>query len=426
MPPASVRPPVSVRREATMLIGVAGAFCAALALWAALAQLDAGALAPGEVIPSGRVKTVQHLEGGIILSLSVKDGDPVKQGQELLRLDETQARAELEIQRTERMALEALAGRLTAERDGVAPAAAAQTGLTSVDNQMRLFEARRASLARESAAYRARMAQARKELIAWQSREAALERSLRLAGEETRMNRTLVAQNFIARPRVLQLESREADVAASLQETAAEKARVEQKITDAGLALSKLEADWMTSVLEDLRKTHEALAQARERELVAARKLSRTRVVAPQDGRVQNLRFFTVGGVIQPGGAVMDIVPQSEELVVEARISPDDIDVVRAGLPSRVRLTAYRTRTQIALDAVVTEVSADAFRDDKRNISYFTARVRIRDAQALAQHRMAMNPGMQAEVEIVTGRRSVLRYLFDPLIDASRRGFWES
>jgi len=159
--------------------------------------------------------------------------------------------------------------------------------------------------------------------------------------------------------------------------------------------------------------------------IIAAERLARMRVVAPQEGRIQNPRFATLGGVVPPGGAIADIVPLHDRLIVEARTAPDDIDAVHPGLPSRVRLSAYRARTHLALDAVVTQVSADTVRDERRNLSYYTARVELRDPAQLALQHIALTPGMQAQVEIVTGRRSVLRYLFDPLLDSSRRAFWE-
>jgi HlyD family secretion protein len=418
--------PTSLRREGWAAVLVVGVFLGGLVIWAALAQLDSGAIAPGAVIPSGRVKTVQHLEGGVIASISVREGDAVRQGDELLRIEETQARAALSITETERVALEALVSRLLAERDGLpSDAVATRTGVGSIDSQVRLFEARRESLARESKAYAARIVQARQERASWDARVISLTKSLENAGEEARMNRSLHEQNFIGRARLLQLESREAEISAQRDEAHAEQARARQKIIDAELALSKLRADWMTAVLDELRKAQEALEQSKERYAVAQDRLTRARVLAPQDGRVQGLKFTTVGGVVPPGGVIMDVVPLKDELVIEARVAPDDIDAVRTGLPCRVRLTAYRARTQIALKAVVTQVAADAVRDERQGISYYNTRVEIRDPQGLKEHRMTLQPGMLAQVEIVTGRRSALRYLLDPLIDSSRRAFWE-
>jgi HlyD family type I secretion membrane fusion protein len=424
--PAAEPVPVALKPLALATVIVAAAFFGALFIWGALAQLDAGAIAAGEVIPSGRVRTVQHLEGGIIAAIEVREGDSVKEGQPLLRLQPTEARAQVAINETERVAQEALHARLVAERDGIAQGGFRRTGVAGVDNQVRLFEQRRASLAREVAGIRARIAQAKSEMTAWQQRGESIVKSLDMQAEQTRMNQKLYEQNYIARPRLLDLQTREAEVSATLQETRAEQQRALTRITDGELALDKLRADWMSVVLDDLRKAQDALAQANERVAVARDRLARTEVRAPQDGRVQQLRYTTVGGVVPPNGAIMDIVPLRDDLVVEARIAPDDIDVVTPGLASRVRLTAYRPRTHIALRGTVTQVSADAVRDDKPGGGvWYTVRVKIDDDPQLKKYQMVLVPGMLAQVEIVTGTRSVLRYLTDPLRVSMQRAFWE-
>ena len=418
--------PVELRRYAIAAGAVAAVFFGVLLIWGSLAQLDAGALASGEVIPSGRVKTVQHLEGGIIAAIEVREGDLVKEGQPLMRIQDTEARALVSINETERVAQQALLARLTAERDGLPQGAMTRTGVAGVDNQARLFEQRRRALAREEAGIRSRIALAKGEMSAWQQRGETINKSLEFQVENTRMNQKLYEQNFIARPRLLDLQSREAEVTASLQETRAEQLRAQTRITDSELALDKLRGDWLTIVLDDLRKAQDAFAAAKEREAVARDKLARTEVRAPQEGRVQQLRYTTVGGVVPPNGAIMDVVPMRDDMVVEARIAPDDIDVVVPGLLSRVRLTAYRSRTHIALHGKVTQVSADVVRDERQpGIVWYKARIKIDDDPQLKKYQMVLVPGMLVQVEIVTGTRSVLRYLMDPLLVSAQRAFWE-
>jgi HlyD family secretion protein len=397
-----------------------------LLIWGSLAHLDAGALAQGEVIPSGRVKTVQHLEGGIIAAIDVREGDLVQKGQLLMRLQDTEARAQLAINETERVAQGALLARLIAERDNLPRGAMKRTGVAGVDNQVRLFEQRRASLAREEAGIRARIALAKSEMSAWRQKEETLAKSFQIQVQNTRMNQKLYEQNFISQARLHDLQSREADVAASQQEARAEQMRAETRITDGEMTLDKMRADWLTAVLDDLRKAQDAFAGAKQREEVSRDRLARTEIRAPQEGRVLQLRYTTVGGVVPPNGAIMDVVPLKDDLVVEARIAPDDIDVVKAGLPCRVRLTAYRPRTHIALRGKVTEVSADVIRDDKQpGRVWYTARVKIDDAPRLKKYQIVLVPGMLAQVEIVTGTRSVLRYLTDPVRVSMQSAFWE-
>lgn len=393
-------------------------------LWGTLAPINSGAIAPGEIIPAGKTKTVQHLEGGIIRAIHVREGDRVTAGQALLQLDETETRAQLGIAETEEAAQAALLARLRAERDGtrLAPLRVAND---SVANQWRLFEARRHALNKELEGLQNRITAARVELTGWETKGTHLDNLSNYAIEESKINQDLYEKNFIARPRLLQLESRKSETAASIAENQAEAARARQKIIDAEAAIAKLKGDWLNSVLEDLRRAQEAQMSAAERVRVTRDRLTRTGIAAPQAGTVNGLRYHTVGGVIPPGGTVMDVTPASDQLVVEAMLSPDDIDVVRPGLPARVRLTAYKARRYFSLKGTVKQISSDTFKDDKSGRSAYKVRVEILDSELTGVDRLALVPGMLAQVEIVTGERTALRYLLDPVIDSIYRAMKE-
>jgi multidrug efflux pump subunit AcrA (membrane-fusion protein) len=348
--------PADTRRDSRLIFALVGLSFGALLLWGTLAELDAGAVAMGEVIPAGRVRTVQHLEGGIVRAIHVKEGDRVKVGDLLALLDNTEVMASLAIARKEIAGLEA-----------------------------RLIDTRR-------------------EAAHWQSRDTSLKQLAANAAEEGQINRKLYEQNYISKPRLLQLDSQQAQASAIIGENAAELSRARQKISEA----------------------EAGLATARERENVARERLTRIRIVAPQDGVVINLKLTTLGGVIPPGGTVLDVVPEAEQLVVEARIMPDDIDVVVPGLDSRVRLTAYKARSHITLKGKVTQVSGSTFRDElSQGQPFYKARVEIPADELKKVDNGALTPGMLAQVEIVSGRRTALRYLFDPIIDSTRRAFHE-
>lgn len=420
--------PTDTRGDARLFYAVAGGFLGVFLLWGIFAELNAGAIAMGEVIPAGRVKTIQHLEGGIIREILVREGDAVKAGGVLLRLDETEARASVAIGEAEHAAQQALVARLSAERDGLAYRPAAElAGSPSVAAQLRLFESRRLALGRELAGLGARLADTRREQQSWEAKAQSLQELQHNADEESKLNRRLYEQNFIARPRLLQLESQRSDSAARLSENSAEIARARQRIADTELAIGKLRNDWMNALLEELRRAQEAAATARERVAVAHGRLARTQVLAPQDGVINGLKFSTVGGVVPPGGVLMEVVPAAEQLLIEARVMPDDIDVVQAGLPARVRLTAYKARSHISLRGKVIQVSGSTFRDESApGLPYYRARVEIGAEELAKIDRGLLTPGMLAQVEVIAGQRSALRYLFDPIIDSMRRAFKES
>jgi HlyD family type I secretion membrane fusion protein len=393
-------------------------------LWATFAPLNSGAIAPGEIIPAGKTKTIQHLEGGIVSAIHVKEGQKVVAGQVLLELDDTEAKAQLAIATTDEAALGALLARLRAERDGT-PWSLSPATSPSADNQARLFEGRRNALRKELEGFQQRIRDAKTELAGWQAKEIQLKMQLRNAEEESRINQGLFEKNFISRPRLLQLESRKAEVAGLIAENAAEESRARQKITDAEVAIEKLKHDWLNIVLEEFRKTNESMTAASERVRVAKDRLARRHIVAPQDGAVNGLRYTTVGGVVAPGAVVLDVTPSSDQLLVEGRLSPDDIDVVRPGLEARVRLTAYKTRRHFSLKGTVTQVSSDTFKDERSGASFYKIRVEIPESELHTVAPMTLVPGMLAQVEVVTGERTALRYILDPVIDSFHRAMKE-
>ncbi|WP_172601853.1 HlyD family efflux transporter periplasmic adaptor subunit [Sulfuricystis thermophila] len=349
--------PTDTRQDTRRFFLVAGLFFGALLLWGSFAELHAGAIASGEVIPAGRVRTVQHLDGGIVRAILVKEGQRVAEGEELIRLDDTEAKAALEIAR------------------------------------------------KELAGYEARLADAHREEAQWTARDTAIQKMVDNAEEESRLNRELYEKNFISKSRLLQLENVKAQSTALLSENAAERARARQRV-------SEMEA---------------AVATARDRLSVSRERLQRTKVTAPQAGVVQGLRVTTLGAVIPPGGTLLDVVPDADELLIEARIAPDDIDVVMPGQEAHVRLTAYKARSHIRLLGKVVQVSASTFKDEtSQGRPYYKARIEIHPDELKKVDRGVLTPGMLAEVQIVAGKRSAIRYLFDPILDSMRRAFHES
>jgi HlyD family secretion protein/epimerase transport system membrane fusion protein len=243
-----------------------------------------------------------------------------------------------------------------------------------------------------------------REVSHWQAREASVSQLIKNADEESMLNRELYEKKFISKPRLLQLDSQKYQSMVLIEENAAELSRARQKAVEIETAISA----------------------AKERYVVAKEKLARTVVASPRAGTVNGLRFSTLGGVVAPGGVLLEIVPIGEQLVVEARLSPDDIDVVKSGLAAKVRLSAYKARSHVSLQGYVDQVSSTTFRDENsQGRSFYKLIVMIHPDQLKEIDYGPLAIGMLAEVEILIGRRSVLRYLFDPVSDSMRRAFRE-
>lgn len=392
--------------------------------WSILADIHEGAIASGEVAPFGKTKTIQHLEGGIVREILIKDGDLVSAKQDLLVLDDHEAKAQLALAHTEWAARHALVSRLLAERDGKLYQGEESTDPATA-SQLRIFSIRRQALRNEIVALNKRNSGLRDELQAWTKRRSALGELTANADEERKLNQGLFEKNYISRPRLLALDNQLSDRVAAKGETEAELARVSQRISDTELQITKLKSDWLNAVLEELRKAQDELAVSAERLQVAKGRLQRTRIEAPHAGVVKGFRYTTLGAVIPPGGIVLDIVPVSERMVVEAKVLPDDIDVVRIGTPARVRFTAYKARAHIAYDGKVIEISPSTYHDDKTGMLYYLARVELPGNSLGDTANLDLQSGMLAEVSFTGKARSPMRYLLDPLIQSMGRAFRE-
>jgi HlyD family type I secretion membrane fusion protein len=425
--PTSPRAPL---RLAAQVIGI-GVF--GLLLWSLFAQLEAGAVAPGEVVPADYTKTLQHLEGGTIREIKVKDGDRVIPGQELIVLDETEGKANAAILEYQTAAQQALVDRLAAERDGkpMPPVDRLVKQVPAVETQLRLFEARRNSLRKDLAILGQRRQQTLEEIEGLAVRQKALKTQLGYANEQSDMMQKLHEKNFISRPQLLDRGTKLAEVEGDAGQNSAELARARQKAVETELEIDRLKNNWLNDVLEALRTAQTEFAGYQEKLAVARERLSHMRLTAPHEGTVKGMRYTNAGAVITPNSPVVDIVPDKERLVIEAQISPDDIDVVRPGLESYVRLTAYKARYHRSVKGKVTRVSADAYKESgaagtaQTGRVYYRARIEIDEGELKKLSGVHLTPGMQAQVEIVLGSRSALRYLFDPIRESFYRAFRE-
>jgi HlyD family type I secretion membrane fusion protein len=418
---------------------LAGLLVAALSFggfgtWAALAPLSSAVIASGHVRVDSHRKTVQHLEGGIIREILVREGDEVPTGAVLLRLDDTQSGATLDLLRGQHDALKALEARLEAERDGRAavafpPTLDARRGDPRVaailSGQETIFASRRGALDSQFDILRQRVEQLRAEIGGYRAQVASLTAQAGLIQSELKSVEELVALGFERRPRLLALQREAASLAGNRGQQLGLIAKAEQSIGEADMQRASLVSTRANEVATELRDAQTKLVDIEERLRAALHVQGRTEILTPQAGRIVNLRHFTAGGVLRAGEAIVDLVPLEDKLVIEARIQPLDIDSVHQGLPAEIRLSAFRQRRTPMLQGTVTHVSADSLTDERSGVGYYVAQVEIGADQMARTEGIKLYPGMPVEVMIVTGARTALDYFFEPVRDSFRRAFRE-
>jgi len=406
--------------------------------WAAFAPLDSAALAPGTITVEGYRKTVQHLEGGIIKSLQVRDGDTVVKDQVLVTLDDTQWRAQLEVLRGQYYASSAREARLIAQRDGldkvVYPAdLMAHQDDPRVQEAIRLqnqtFTVRRQAQEGEIAVYQRQIEQLRAKATGLKSQKQSRDRLVSSYQNELEDFQNLLKEGFTERQKVRDLERNLAQNEGQLGELLSTIAATELEISETELKILQLKKELQREVAKEMSETEASLAEAREKIQSLEATVKRTVVKAPDAGMVLGLAVHTIGAVIAPGGRILDIVPQNEKLIIEAQVSPLDIDRVKVGQTAEVRFSAFKTRETPKMEGKLIGLSADKLVDESKpdKPSYYLARVEVTPAgvKELARHHLDLVPGMPAEVLINTGARTMLQYLSRPLTDTFARSFIE-
>jgi len=409
-------------------------FFGGLVTWAALAPLDSAALAPGRVTVANNRKTVQHLEGGIVKELLVKEGDTVDGDQVLIQLDDTQARARLDLLHSRRDKLIATEARLMAEQASAAEIVF-PLSLTYrryepqvakiLEAEKALFEARKRSTEGRIHIFRKRIAQLKKEIAGLTAQVASKDEQLAVIEDERASFEILFKRGVVGKSRLLRLRREAADLKGERADHLSLMAKARQRIGETELEIIDLKNSVLNQVVGDLRNIQSELLDVRERLKAAEDIMLRTDIRAPQAGVVMGLNVHTETGVIAPGQHLLEIVPEDDTLVIEAQVAPNDIDVVHAGLPAQVRLTAFKQRDTPLLDAELTRVSADSFTDERSGASYFLARVTIDAPELRKLDGRELYPGMGAEVMINTGARTVMDYILAPLTNSLRRAFRE-
>jgi len=400
--------------------------------WATLAPLNSAALAPGVVTVKSYRKTVQHLEGGIVRELRVHDGDQVKAGDVLLVLDNTQARSEMEMMRNQLVAALELEARLVAERDGLAEPKAVP-GLNTDDprvreaheSEARIFQTRRNSLLGEVGLQEQAIGQIEQQIRGFKAIIASKQTLARSYEEEIVDLRALLVDGYVDKQRLREQERSLSRLQAEVAEQQSESARASVQIGEAKLKILQLKKTFASEVAGQLGEARTKVYDLRERLSSVQDRDQRTEILAPESGMVMGMTVHTLGGVISPGTPLLDIVPASEELIVEAQVSPIDIDRISVGLAVDIRFSAFKSSTTPVISGRLTQISADRLTNKDNGTAYYLARVAVTDEGRKALGDLALVPGMPAEVLINTGARTLLQYLMQPATNAFARSLIE-
>ena len=410
-------------------------FTGGLVAWSSFAPLESAAIAPGFVSIETHRKTIEHLEGGIIKSILVREGDEVKPGQTLIVLDPTQASANLAVVEDRRLALIARAARLIAEKEEQSQIifpeelgfnrGHAEVG-EIVEGEIEIFETHKETLESQISVLKQQNVQFSELITGLKEFVRAQDRQLQIMTEEIELYQKLLEKGLTQKPRVLELQARSAEIMGRRSQNQAEIARANQRMTETDLRIADLRSERKNEAAEELRAVQTELLDLESQILVATDVLKRTVVTSPLEGTIVALQIFTTGGVLSRGDPIMDIVPKNDRLLVDARVDPKDIDVVYPGLSAKVHLTAFHKRHVRPLQGQVMSVSADRLIEDRTGEAYYLVRIELTESPADVIDGALLHPGMTAEVMIVTGTRTALEYLLEPITRSFDAAFRES
>ncbi len=402
--------------------------------WATLVPMSGAVVAPGVLVVESTVKKVQHPSGGVVAAIKVHDGSHVAAGDLLLRLDETQARANNQMLTKQLEQVQMRIARLEAERDGASDVhlphgLSERTGDDSIAellaSERSLFKARAVTRNSQRELLRSHSQQLGEQIIGLDAQAKSKTAQIELISRELTGVQDLYNKGLSTVTRLAGLQREAARLEGERGQITSAIAEARSKISETELQLLRVDQDFRAEVMKDLREAQDKEGELVERSVAANDLLQRIDIRAPAAGLVHELSVHTIGGVIAPGELIMEIVPDADDFVIEARLSPQDIDQVKQGQTTHVRFSAFNQRTTPQLVGKVSYVSADLSHDKQTNASYYTVRVTLPASERHRIGNLRLLSGMPAEVFLQTGSRTLLSYLFKPITDQLARMFNE-
>jgi HlyD family secretion protein len=420
----------------TMLAGYASIFLlvGGFGAWAALANLNGAIIAGATIIAESYSKRVQHQTGGIVSKILVKDGDRVAAGQPLIDLDPTDAKAELAIVRNSIDELLVKKARLEAQRDGATELKLAQSILAKksdpriadiMSGQSKLLQSTSESVLGKLSQLKQQVAQMNEQISGIDSQMTSKKEQVTLIKQEMESLKKLEAKGLVPKSRVLAMEREQSRLDGENGELRASKASAQSRISEVELRALQLQEDLRTEALTELRDTDAKIGELAEREIALSSRVVRTTINAPITGTIYQMSVHTEGGVISPGETLMLIVPEGDDLVLQAQVSPNDIDQIHAGQQARVRFPSFNARTTPEIFGEVQQIAADVSRADANSPPFYAVRLVLsaKELEKLGENRL--KPGMNAEAYIQTTAQSPMSYLLKPLVDQFARALRE-
>jgi HlyD family secretion protein len=425
---------ISAITRKPLMIGLGACFVLVFGVggWAATTQLSGAVIASGKLVVDTNVKKIQHPTGGVVGELLVKEGDRVKQGDVLVRLDGTQAKANLGIVTKSLDEMAARQARFEAERDST-KTVDFPDDLTSrksdpevsrlMSGEQRLFEMRRTARDGQKAQLREQIQQLNLQIEGTQAQEVAKGKEIKLVGQELEGVRTLWKQNLVPISRVTTLERDSARMEGERSALVASLAQSRGRIAELELKIHQIDQDLATEVGKEMAEIRAKKSEMTERRISADDQLKRIDLVSPQNGKVFQRSVHTVGGVVQAGEQLMLIVPDSDTLIVDAKVPPQDIDQIHIGQHANLRFAAFNQRTTPEVDGEVIHIGADVTQEDKATEPYYSVRIRVSEGELSRLEGLHLLAGMPVEAFIQTTPRTVASFLVKPLSDQIERAF---
>ena len=431
---ASLNSRASIRRHIIVGCALVAFLGVGLGGWASTAEISGAIIAQGSLVVDSNVKKVQHPSGGVVGEVRARDGDRVKAGDILIRLDETVTQANLAIVTKGLTELYARKARLAAERDGADTVAVPKELADTIDDpnvkealasERKLFDLRRTARRGQKDQLHQRIQQLREQISGLSAQQDAKTKEMALIEQELAGVRDLWAKNLVQLNRLTSLQREEARLEGERGQLIAAAAEAKGKIVETELQILQVDQDLSSDVAKELRETDSKIGEYVERKVTAEDQLKRTDIRAPQDGVVFQSTANTVGGVITAGDPIMLIVPEADTLLVEAKVEPKDIDQVQFGQPVVLRFSAFNMRTTPELNGTVVRIGADTTTDQRTGQSYYLVRIAMTADELSRLGDVKLTPGMPVEAFIQTGERTMLSYLVKPLHDQLMRSFRE-